>query len=483
MQETAVQPSDHELLSAVAQTRDRAAFAELLQRHQSACYNLALRITCREDAAAEAMQEAFLKVWTSAGQYTHETNARGWLMKIVARESLTLLRSRRKHRAIEQRETRRGHAVTATVPATEAEHSELLRALRKLMELLPDTDRQLVALYYGGELSQDEIARSLNMPQRTVSHRLAQALDTLRDGLAKAGFASLAPVLLHEHVTQALCSGAPVPEGLQAGILQVLDRAPLPKLSHRFSRRVRTMRETSMLPYVAGGLMALGMVVFLATSAQHKPVAAERQVPAAAAPAASEPPVTRRPFESAWDFDQGMPVGLKMAEGKLEWQRHARGWGEAVFLPGDAKALVLPIHQRVPLVVEIKQRAYMRGGGPQFLGCTWSDGVNTFDCRLWGTNNQLERSYDPHEYRFYFVDQYMLISASNQKCMAAAEFRKPYPGSHLVVMGTNSAVLRISVRELTSLELEAMRKQAAETVRDSKHDDWRLGKSLQFTPQ
>lgn len=482
MHEAAVQLSDHQLLSAVAQARDRVAFAELLQRHQAACYNLALRITCREDAAAEAVQEAFLKIWTSAGQYTHESNARGWIMKIVARESLTQLRSRRKHRAIEQRESRRQHAAAADAPAATAERTELLRVLRQLLELLPDADRQLVALYYGGELSQDEIARSLNMPQRTVSHRLAQALDALREGLARAGFAALAPVLLHEHVTQALCTGTPVPVSLQAGILQVLDRAPLPKLSHRFSRRVRTMRETSMLPYVAGGLMALGMVVFLATSAQHKPAAAERRVPEAAASAISEPPAARKPFEATWDFNQGMPDGVKMAGEKLEWQRHAKGWGEAVFLPGEAKALLLPFDVRVPFVLEIKQRAYITGGGQQFLGCCWSDGSSTTASRQWGTDATLKRSYDPHEYRFYFVDQYMLMNASGIPELTIAEYRQAYAGNHLAIMGCNSAVLRITARELTAQEIKTMRVQTAEVVRSKQPSEWLLVRNLQILP-
>src|SRR5579862_7406245 len=75
---------DAQLLAAIAQSRDQLAFDELLRRYERDAYNVAHHITGRRDSAEEVVQDAMMRVWTSAGSYRGEGVVRAWLLRIVA---------------------------------------------------------------------------------------------------------------------------------------------------------------------------------------------------------------------------------------------------------------------------------------------------------------------------------------------------------------------------------------------------------------
>src|SRR5438045_2225794 len=87
---------DSALLHAIAQQRDRAAFSELYQRYEQPAHSLALHLTGNAPLAEDSLQNAMLRVWTSAGTY-RVGNARAWILRIVARESLRTMRGRQRN--------------------------------------------------------------------------------------------------------------------------------------------------------------------------------------------------------------------------------------------------------------------------------------------------------------------------------------------------------------------------------------------------
>ena len=56
-------------------------------------------------------------------------------------------------------------------------------AVRRGLAMLPDDEREAVALYYGADLSLEEIARVTGTRTTTIKGRLARARDRLRDTL------------------------------------------------------------------------------------------------------------------------------------------------------------------------------------------------------------------------------------------------------------------------------------------------------------
>ena len=60
---------------------------------------------------------------------------------------------------------------------------ELREALRPLLEALPERDRQIIAMRFGENLTQTQIAQRIGVSQMHVSRLLARSLEQLREGL------------------------------------------------------------------------------------------------------------------------------------------------------------------------------------------------------------------------------------------------------------------------------------------------------------
>src|SRR5919109_5445344 len=95
----AAQLSDEALLAAVARS-DEAALAELYDRFGRVAYGLALRVLRDPALAEDAVQDAFLQVWRSAGRFdAGRAKASTWLLTFVHRRAVDLVRREDRRRA------------------------------------------------------------------------------------------------------------------------------------------------------------------------------------------------------------------------------------------------------------------------------------------------------------------------------------------------------------------------------------------------
>ena len=75
--------ADEDLISLVGDG-DAKAFALLYDRHSRGAYSLAYRLMNERQAAEDLVQEAFIKVWRSAGGYrVGRGSVRTWILSIV----------------------------------------------------------------------------------------------------------------------------------------------------------------------------------------------------------------------------------------------------------------------------------------------------------------------------------------------------------------------------------------------------------------
>ena len=176
--------TDEELLSAIARG-DEQALAALYDRYGRIAYGLALRVLRDQALAHDAVQDAFLAAWrTAAGFEPARGNARAWLLTLVHRRAVDLVR---------REERRRGDPLDdaplasgdATDEAAEI-RDERRRVQAALAQLTPDQREALELAYYGG-LSQSELAERLGVPLGTVKSRMFAGLGRLRDLLAESG--------------------------------------------------------------------------------------------------------------------------------------------------------------------------------------------------------------------------------------------------------------------------------------------------------
>jgi RNA polymerase sigma-70 factor, ECF subfamily len=165
-----------------------AAFELLMRRHNRTLFRTA-RAILRDDAEAEdALQEAYLQAYNAIGGFRAEAKLSTWLARIVANQALMRLRKR----------VRRGEVLPLN-PMADAENVEIdmqrtpeqethRTQVRKLLEAqvdsLPDAYRAVFMLRAVEELSVEETAAVLDIPEATVRTRLFRARGLLRERLA-----------------------------------------------------------------------------------------------------------------------------------------------------------------------------------------------------------------------------------------------------------------------------------------------------------
>ena len=174
--------SDEALVALVARG-DEPALAELYDRVGRIAYGLAFRILRDDRLAEDAVQEGFLAVWrTAAGYVASRAKARTWILTLVHRRAVDLVRREERRRAeplgddvAEAQPDRAGSAEEAAW--LRLERDRVQDALRRL----PDAQREAIELAYYGGYSQAELAERLGQPLGTIKSRMFAGLARLRE--------------------------------------------------------------------------------------------------------------------------------------------------------------------------------------------------------------------------------------------------------------------------------------------------------------
>lgn len=187
----ATRSAEGDLVARAAQG-DGAAFEALMRRYNQLMFRTARAILKSDAEAEEAAQEGWLKAWRGLKSFRAEARLSTWLVRIVSNEALGRLR--RKGAEVIPLEAamlspdRNTQAALTEAPQRNPEQ-ELLRAqVRRLMEaridLLPEAYRTVFMLRAVEEMSVEEVAAALEIPEATVRSRFFRARSLLREGLA-----------------------------------------------------------------------------------------------------------------------------------------------------------------------------------------------------------------------------------------------------------------------------------------------------------
>jgi RNA polymerase sigma-70 factor (ECF subfamily) len=177
--------SDEALVAIIATPDGGQALAELYDRYGRVAYGLAYRVLQDSSLAEDAVQEAFLIVWRTAGTYIRERGKPStWLLTLVHRRAVDLVRREQRRRQPAPVE-----APSAATAAAEEEATlrDRRRAVQEALRQLPADQREALELAYYGGLTQSELAQQLGVPLGTVKSRMFAGLRRLRDLLREAG--------------------------------------------------------------------------------------------------------------------------------------------------------------------------------------------------------------------------------------------------------------------------------------------------------
>jgi RNA polymerase sigma-70 factor, ECF subfamily len=174
---------------------DVAAFELLMRRHNRRLYRLA-RAMLRDGAEAEdALQDAYLAAFRSLGSFRGEASLGTWMSRLVANQCLARLRRQARRDNIVPIVSlaapgEEGDPVSPTREGPETPDGALGRAqLRAVLERkvddLPEAFRTVFVLRGVEELSVEETAQCLGIPEATVRSRYFRARGLLREALAR----------------------------------------------------------------------------------------------------------------------------------------------------------------------------------------------------------------------------------------------------------------------------------------------------------
>lgn len=176
---------------------DHAAFALVYQRTHAHLFGVALRMLGREQAAEDVLQEAFVSIWKSAGQYRSRVDGQDiqpmtWLIAIVRNKSLDALRSRTRRKETELPDEEALEADGPAAPSALELLGEASRAMKVegCLDGLDGSYRQSLALAYYQGLSHSEVATQMGAPLGSVKAWIRRGLERLKTCLASQGVAA-----------------------------------------------------------------------------------------------------------------------------------------------------------------------------------------------------------------------------------------------------------------------------------------------------
>jgi RNA polymerase sigma-70 factor (ECF subfamily) len=173
--------TEDDLLAVRCQLGEREAFDELIRRWHEPLFKYARRLTGDDDAAAETMQDAWLRVVRGIARLREPDRLRAWLFGITRRVVMDRLRA--------------SYSAPMTVPVEdvdvaaedERDLADDLAVMHEELNQLPLLEREVLVLFYLRELTLSELADVLGVPIGTIKSRLFRARHSLRTQLEERG--------------------------------------------------------------------------------------------------------------------------------------------------------------------------------------------------------------------------------------------------------------------------------------------------------
>jgi RNA polymerase sigma-70 factor, ECF subfamily len=186
--------SDAELVARISKG-DGPAFERLMRRYNQTLYRTARSILKDEAEAEDAVQESYLLAYRAMPGYRAEARLSTWLVKITVNECLARLRKRSRRAEVihldgtEREDIEASEEVMNQATPQQPEGALLQAEARRLLEAkidrLPDAFRTVFVLRALEELTVEEAAAALGIPEATVRSRYFRARAMLREALAR----------------------------------------------------------------------------------------------------------------------------------------------------------------------------------------------------------------------------------------------------------------------------------------------------------
>jgi RNA polymerase sigma factor (sigma-70 family) len=169
---TTVALDDADLASWFA-SGDADSVRVVYQTYGRLVYSIAYKVLGDAGLAEDATQQTFVQAWRAAGSYDPSRALGAWLTTIAKRVAIDVHRRERRHRNLDNVDTSDSSTLVTLPPSAEQIHD--VAEVRRALDDLPSTDRELIRLQHFDELTHAEIAAQLEIPLGTVKSRTFRA--------------------------------------------------------------------------------------------------------------------------------------------------------------------------------------------------------------------------------------------------------------------------------------------------------------------
>ena len=173
---------------------DPAAFEMLMRRYNRPLYRVARSIVKDNAVAEDVLQDAYVQIFRRIGQFRGEASLKTWLTRIVVNSALALSRKTALRAEIieigsepdwDEHVTESMAMQPINQPEQAAAGAEMRRLIEQKIDDLPEAFRTVFMLRAIEELTVEETAACLGIPEATVRSRYFRAKGLLRESLSR----------------------------------------------------------------------------------------------------------------------------------------------------------------------------------------------------------------------------------------------------------------------------------------------------------
>jgi RNA polymerase sigma factor (sigma-70 family) len=131
---------------------DSEALTILIDKYKDIAYNLALSIVKNKEDAKDITQDSFLKILENINSFRNDSKFSTWLYRIVYNQSVGFVKRENRTNTVD-------YSLLVETSEKNDNQEDKIQDLYKAINLLEDTDRNIIMLFYLAEKSIKEIAQ------------------------------------------------------------------------------------------------------------------------------------------------------------------------------------------------------------------------------------------------------------------------------------------------------------------------------------
>jgi len=158
---------------------NKLAFDALYRRYIKKLYKFACSITKSSEEAENIIQNVFLNLWINRNKIEKEASVKCYIFKIVYNSSISFLREKiKEYQFVEYLKTIQDKQEDEII--SRIDYEELDKELNKIIDELPDRQKEVILLRKIDGLKYSEISERMNISRNTIENHMSRALKTIR---------------------------------------------------------------------------------------------------------------------------------------------------------------------------------------------------------------------------------------------------------------------------------------------------------------